>query len=63
MNNALLKNLCLTNGISGDEYLVKKLIIQEIVHFADEITTDALGNIIVFKKGKQRAKNKLLISA
>lgn len=63
MNNALLKNLCLTNGISGDEYLVKKLIIQEIVHFADEITTDALGNIIVFRKGKQRAKNKLLISA
>lgn len=63
MNNSLLKELCFTNGISGDENAVRDLILAEIKAYADEIIVDALGNIIAFKKGKERAKNKLLISA
>lgn len=63
MDNRLLKELCLTNGISGDEGAVRELILAEIKPYADEITVDPLGSIIAFKKGRSRAKHRLLISA
>lgn len=59
----LLQRLCLCDGISGDEESVRKIILEEINGFADSITVDNLGNILVRKKGKERAKNKLMISA
>lgn len=59
----LLEKLCTVEGISGDEGSVREIIINEIKPFADEIKTDNLGNIIVFKKGKNRAKAKLMLSA
>ena len=59
----LLEKLCTVEGISGDEGSVREIIINEIKLFADEIKTDNLGNIIVFKKGKNRAKAKLMLSA
>ncbi len=59
----LLKKLCAANSVSGDEGSVRKIIINEIKPFADDISIDNLGNIIVFKKGKNPAKNKLMISA
>ena len=59
----LLEKLCTVEGISGDEGSVREIIINEIKPFADEIKTDNLGNIIVFKKGKNRAKAKIMLSA
>jgi len=59
----LLEKLCTVEGISGYEGSVREIIINEIKPFADEIKTDNLGNIIVFKKGKNRAKAKLMLSA
>lgn len=59
----LLEKLCTVEGISGDEGSVREIIINEIKPFADEIKTDNLGNIIVFEKGKNRAKAKLMLSA
>ena len=59
----LLEQLCLCNGISGDEVNVRNLIINEIKDCADDIKTDNLGNLIVFKKGKKSAKSKLMVSA
>ena len=59
----LLEKLCTADGISGDESSVRELIINEIKPFADEIRTDNLGNIIVFKKGKNRPKARLMLSA
>lgn len=63
MNNSLLKELCLTNGISGDESTVRDIILAEINNYADEINIDPLGNILVLKKGKEIPDKKLLISA
>lgn len=60
---ALLERLCTSDGISGDEGDIRELIISEIKPYADEIKTDNLGNIIAFKKGKKRAKAKLMLSA
>lgn len=59
----LLEKLCLCNGISGDESSLRELIIEEIKDYADEIKVDNLGNLLVSKKGKNRAVNKLMISA
>ena len=58
----LLQRLCTANSISGDESAVRELIIEEIKGFAD-CKTDALGNLLVHKKGRQPAKNRLMLSA
>lgn len=59
----LLKRLCKCDGISGDEGKVRELIINEIKPYADSITVDNLGNLLVHKKGKNMAKSKLMLSA
>lgn len=63
LNYSLLKNLCLLNGISGDEHRVRDFIINQIKDYADDISVDNLGNILVFKKGKNKAQKKLMLSA
>lgn len=62
MNIELLKKLCLINGTSGDEGKVRDFIISEISGYC-EYTVDPLGSIIAYKKGVNRAKNKVMISA
>lgn len=58
----IIKNLCSLNGISGREKSVREFIISQIQGHC-EYSTDALGNLIVFKKGKNPSKNKVLIDA
>lgn len=60
---SLLKRLCAARSVSGDEGEVREIILSEIKDFADEITTDNLGNLIIFKKGKNRPSAKLMFSA
>lgn len=59
----LVKELCAVNGVSGDEARVRALIRTKAEPYADSIRTDALGNLIVFKKGKKTTGNKLLLAA
>lgn len=59
----LIKKLCALNGTSGREHEVRDFIIKEIKGFADEITVDPLGNLIVFKKGKERASKRVMLDA
>ena len=59
----LLKKLCTAAGISGDEGSVRDIILNEIKDYADELRVDALGNLLVHKKGKSPAVNKLMLSA
>lgn len=63
MDMDILKKLCLASGVSSDEGRVRDMIKEEIAPFADEMTVDASGDLIVFKKGRERAKKKLLLSA
>lgn len=58
-----LKKLCTCNGISGDENNIRNIILEEIKGYADDIKIDNLGNIIVNKRGRNRAVNKLMLSA
>ena len=54
----LMKELSTINGVSGNEDKgKKKLITEKISDKADEITVDALGNVIALKKAKKRQKN------
>lgn len=60
---ALLRRLCAANGVSGDESSIRDIIISEIQEYADEIKIDNLGNLLVHKKGRFPAKQKLMLSA
>lgn len=59
----LLRRLCEASGISGNENEVRNIILDEIRNLATNIEVDALGNIIAFKKGKKKPKQKLMICA
>ncbi|MEQ9618756.1 MAG: M42 family peptidase [Deltaproteobacteria bacterium] len=48
----LLKSLCEAPGLPGSEEPVKKIISKTFSEFTDEITEDALGNIIAHIPGK-----------
>lgn len=61
--NSELFELCRLNGVSGDEDRVRNYLIQKARPYADSMRTDALGNLIVFKKGKKSTGNKVMIAA
>lgn len=52
MNKELLEKLCLTYGPTGQEKLVRDLIIDEIKDYVDDYEIDNLGNLIAHKKGE-----------
>ena len=52
----LLRELCLINGVSGDENAVREVIINKIKDVCDDIQVDNLGNLICFKKGRKLRK-------
>lgn len=58
----LLKELCLVNGISGDESCVREYIIDKIKDYCT-YSVDALGNLICFCKGRKSSEKKLMIAA
>lgn len=58
----MIKQLCALSGISGRENAVRDYIIEKIKDYA-EYNVDPLGNLIVFKKGKNPAKNKVMLDA
>ncbi len=58
----LLKELCLINGVSGDEKDVRDAIIEKIKDKC-EYKIDNLGNLICFKKGRKSSGKKLMICA
>jgi len=58
----LLKQLCLLDATSGDEDAVREFIISQINGYCD-YKTDNLGNILCFKKGKNRPQKKVMLDA
>lgn len=47
-----LKRLCTGHSVSGHESSINEIIEAAFSKFADSITVDALGNVVIFKKGK-----------
>lgn len=58
-----VKNLCALSGVSGWEDEVRDYILDKAMAYADEIETDAIGNLLVFKKGAKTPKEPVMICA
>lgn len=58
-----LKTLCSLSGVSSREDQVRDYIRRRVEPHADQVRTDALGNLIVFKRGARAAGNRLMLCA
>jgi len=56
INSALLKKICKIPGASGFEQAIRAFIIEEVTPLVDEISIDAMGNVLAIKKGKRPKK-------
>lgn len=58
-----METLCCLDGVSGSENEVRDYILERVLPLADEIITDAIGNLLVFKKGARTPAEKLMFCA
>ena len=58
-----LKTLCALPGVSSFEDEVRDYIRNRVAPYADSLRADAMGNLIVFKKGAKSTGNKLMLCA
>ena len=59
----MLKELCAIDGVSGDEGKVCDYIASFSRQYADEVTIDAMGNVLVYKKGAKTPKKRVVLCA
>ena len=57
----LLEKLCNACAISGDEGEVRAIVLEEIKDHTDEVRVDAVGNVLVTKKGTVKGKPRLRV--
>ena len=62
-NEALLEELTQAFGVAGFEGEVREIIRREAQPYADEIREDAMGNLIVLKKGMDSPNKKRIMFA
>jgi len=58
-----VKALCALSGVASFEDPVREYLMEQAKPYADEMRVDALGNLIVFKKGAKSTGNKLMLCA
>lgn len=58
-----LKMLCSLSGVSSHEDQVRDYIRQRVEPYASSIRVDALGNLIVFKRGTKETGSRLILCA
>ena len=51
----LLEKLCNVIAVSGDEGEVRKIVLEEIKPYADEVRVDALGNVLATRQGRTQS--------
>ena len=57
----LLERLCNACAVSGDEGEVRAIVLEQVRPLADDIKVDALGNVLVTRKGKSRRRKRLRV--
>ncbi len=57
----LLEKLCNVIAISGDEGEVRKIVIEELKPFADEVKVDPLGSVLATKFGRGRSQKRMRV--
>lgn len=61
MNLALLKALCETPGVPGNEHRVRDLIMGEIDGMFDTVKTDPMGSLLCTRNGTGEAPTKVML--
>ena len=59
----LLEKLCNAVAVSGDEGEVRTIVLEELKNHADSLKVDALGNVLVTKKGNAKKRLKVMLAA
>jgi tetrahedral aminopeptidase len=57
----LLEKLCNVIAISGDEGEVRKIVLEELKPFADEVKVDPLGSVLATKFGRGRSQKRMRV--
>lgn len=57
----LLERLCNASAVSGDEGEVRAIVLEHMRPVADEVKVDALGNVLVTKRGTSGDENRLRV--
>ena len=59
----LLERLCNAVAVSGDEGEVRKIVLEQVTPHADEVRVDALGNVLVTKRGTGKNRPRVLLAS
>ena len=59
----LLERLSNACGVSGDEGEVRKIVLEQVKSHADEVKVDALGNVLVTRRGQGERRLKVMLAA
>ena len=59
----LLEKLCNAVSVSGDEYEVRQIVLEEIKLLADDVKVDALGNVLATKYGRGENRVRVMLDA
>jgi putative aminopeptidase FrvX len=57
----LLEKLCNVIAISGDEGEVRRIVLEEVRPYADEVKVDAMGNVLATRFGRGRSKKRMRV--
>src|SRR5512137_1540379 len=59
----LLERLSNACGVSGDEGEVRRIVLDEVRPYTDEVKVDAVGNVLVTKRGVGGSRLRVMLSA
>jgi len=59
----LLEKLCNVIAVSGDEGEVRKIVLEEIKPYADEVKVDALGSVLATRYGRGAKRTRVMLDA
>lgn len=59
----LLEKLCNVIAVSGDEGEVRRIVLEEIRPFVDDVRVDALGNVLATRCGQGKKRLRVMIDA
>jgi len=59
----LLEKLCNAIAVSGDEGEVRKIVLEEIKPYAEEVRVDALGNVLAIRRGRGAKRVRVMLDA
>jgi len=59
----LLEKLCNAIGVSGDEGEVRKIVLEEIKPYADDVKVDAMGSVLAIRHGRGKRRVRVMVDA